>query len=105
MVPVERYNKTLEAQLSMFVDQNQSNWDQLIPLMLMAYHTAIHETTSCTPAKLMVARELRLPIDLPYGRPEEEPVQQQTTTYANYRKRWRQCTTMPEHTCNCRVIG
>ena len=39
----------------------------------MAYSTAIHESTGCTPASLMLGRDLRLPIDLLYSRPDEEP--------------------------------
>ena len=62
----------MEAQLSKFIENHQRNWDQLVPLMLMAYRTTFHETTGCTPAKIMFARDLRLPIDLMYGHPEEE---------------------------------
>ena len=47
----------------------------------MAYRTAIHETTGCTPAQLMMGRDLRLPIDLLIGRPEDE-VPQHASTYA-----------------------
>ena len=37
---------------------------------------AVHKTTGYTPARLMMGRELRLPIDLAYGRPrEEQPTQ------------------------------
>ena len=48
----------------------------------MAYRSAVHDTSGCTPAKLMLGRDLRLPIDLIYGRPDEEPVQS-ITEYAN----------------------
>ena len=78
---VERFNRTLEAQLSMFVEDHQKDWDQLVPLMLMAYRTAVHETTGCTPASLMFGRDLKLPIDILYGRPETEHAQH-TTSYA-----------------------
>ena len=70
---VERFNRTIEAQLSKFVDYHQDDWDQCVPLLLMAYRTSIHETTGCTPAMMMMGRDLRLPIDLIFGRPEEEP--------------------------------
>ena len=36
---VERYNRTLEAQLSMFVETHQRDWDQYIPYLLMAHRT------------------------------------------------------------------
>ena len=38
----------------------------------MAYRTAAHDTTGVTPAKMMMGRDLRLPIDLFIGRPSEE---------------------------------
>ena len=69
---VERFNRTLEAQLSMFVDKNHRNWDTLVPLMMMAYRSAVHDTTGYTPARLLFGREIRLPIDLAFGRPQEE---------------------------------
>ena len=57
---VERYNRTLATQLALFVDSHQKDWDQHVPLLLMAYRSAVHETTKCTPAKLMLGRDLRL---------------------------------------------
>ena len=69
---VERFNRTLEAQLSKFVDQHQRDWDEHVPLLLMAYRTSAHDTTGVTPAKMMMGRDLRLPIDLFVGRPFEE---------------------------------
>ena len=67
---VERYNRTLEAQLSMFVETHHRDWNQYISYLLMAYRTAVHESTKCTPAKLMLGHEIRLPIDLVFGKPE-----------------------------------
>ena len=69
---VERFNRTLEAQLSKFVDQHQRDWNEHVPLLLMAYHTAAHDTTGVTPVKMMMGRDLRIPIDLFIGRPSEE---------------------------------
>lgn len=69
---VERYNRTLKTQLTLFVDDHQRDWDCYVPLLLMAYRSAVHESTRCTPAKLVFGRELRLPVDLVYGRPPEE---------------------------------
>ena len=69
---VERLNRTLEAQLSIFVNDHQTDWDTYLPMLMKAYRTAIQQSTKCSPAKLMFGRELRLPIDLLYGRPSEE---------------------------------
>ena len=41
----------------------------------------MHESTSCTPAKLMVGREIRVPIDLVFGRPEPECYNEGVTNY------------------------
>ena len=38
----------------------------------MAYRTAVHNSTKFTPARLMKGHELRVPIDLTYGFPEED---------------------------------
>ncbi len=76
---VERFNRTLLAQLSKFVDHNQRDWDRHVPMLLMAYRSAEHDSTKCSPARLMIGRDLRLPIDLLYSRPEEE---QHTSQYA-----------------------
>ena len=64
---VERFNRTLLDYLSKFVNEDQKNWDQKIQLGLLAYRTAVHETTQYTPAKMMMGRELRLPLDLVLG--------------------------------------
>jgi transposase InsO family protein len=61
---VERLNRTIEAQLAIFVSENQRDWDIYVPLLLMAYRSAVQKTTKCTPAELMFGRNLRLPIDL-----------------------------------------
>ena len=62
---VERFNRTLEAQLSKFADYHQRDWDVHIPFLLMAYRSAVHDTTGITPAKMMLGRDLRLPVDGP----------------------------------------
>ena len=69
---VERLNRTIEAQLAIFARENQTDWDFHIPFLLMAYRSAVHDTTKCTQADLMFGRNLRLPIDLLYGRPEDK---------------------------------
>ena len=48
----------------------------------MAYRSAEHEATSYTPARLMLGRELRLPVDLATGRPPDEDLPTITTKYA-----------------------
>lgn len=64
---VERFNRTMEQFLSKVVERHQTDWDKHLPLFLMAYRAAIHETTGQTPAKVVLGRELRLPCDLVFG--------------------------------------
>lgn len=70
---VERFNQTLERHLAKVVDNHQKDWDRHIPLFLMAYRTAVHESTAVTPACANFGRELRLPADLLTGRPPDAP--------------------------------
>jgi len=70
---VERHNRTINQYLSMFV--NKRNWDQLIPLFLLAYRSSQHESTSYTPSMLLTGREMRLPVDLMFVKPEDDPDQ------------------------------
>ena len=42
---VERFNATLETQLSMFVSKHQRDWDTHLPMLLLAYRSAVHEST------------------------------------------------------------
>lgn len=68
---VERFNKTIEEHLSKMVDEHQRDWDQHIPLFLMAYRSAVHNTTGLSPSKILFGRELRLPCDLVFGSPDD----------------------------------
>ena len=78
---VERFNRTIESQLSKYVEDHQRDWDKHIPFLLMAYRTSVHEATGHSPSQLMLGRHLRLPIDLLLERPEGESPQL-STAYA-----------------------
>ena len=43
---VERMNRTIEVQLSMFVQDHQRDWDEFIPLLMITYCSLNHDTTS-----------------------------------------------------------
>lgn len=70
---VERFNQTLGNHLAKVVEEHQHDWDQHIPLFLMAYRSASHEATGFTPARTNFGREIRLPVDLITGRPPDAP--------------------------------
>ncbi|GFW15557.1 retrovirus-related Pol polyprotein from transposon 412 [Trichonephila clavipes] len=67
---VERFNRTI---LSLMVSKNQQDWDQKVPLFLLAYRSAVHETTGYSPSQMLFGRDLRLPCDLLFDRPPDTP--------------------------------
>ena len=67
---VERMNRTLIDMLSKYVGENHRSWDEHLPLVLLAYRSSLHESTSLSPAMMTYGRELDLPADLIYGSPD-----------------------------------
>ena len=74
---VERFNRTLESMLAKTVNENQQDWDQHIPKLLLAYRTAIHEATGYTPFHVTFGRSPVLPVDILIG----APVKQKESSY------------------------
>lgn len=50
--------------LTGYVNEYHSNWDVLLPYVMMAYRSDEHETTGYTPNRLMLGREVSTPLDL-----------------------------------------
>ena len=67
---IERMNRTLMNILSKCLDQNQSDRSTLLPFVLMAYRSSVHESTGFTPYFLVSGHEMSLPLDLMYQPPE-----------------------------------
>ena len=65
---VERFNRTIAAMLAKHVNKNQKDWDTHIPQVLMAYRTAVHESTGFSPYHLVFGRSPKLPLDIMLGR-------------------------------------
>eukprot|EP00105_Crassostrea_gigas_P034766 XP_019918914.1 PREDICTED: uncharacterized protein LOC109617395 [Crassostrea gigas] len=63
---IEYFNKTVGNKLATLVEKDQKNWDEVLPLAMMAYRSADQETTSYFPNMMMLGREARLPVDLVY---------------------------------------
>ena len=71
---VERFNHTLLSMLSTAVADHPWDWeDQLRPLCY-AYNSSIHASTGYTPFFLMFGRQARLPVDLAFQLPNNQPV-------------------------------
>jgi hypothetical protein len=64
----EVFNRTLLALLRTAVNRYHSNWEDVIPACLYAYHNTIHSATGYTPHHLLFGwtpRDLRAPLALP----------------------------------------
>jgi hypothetical protein len=66
---IERFNKALVTMLSMFVSEYHTDWDKYLPYVMMAYRAVEHETTGCTPNRMMLGRDTGTPLDLMYELP------------------------------------
>ncbi|GFT33076.1 retrovirus-related Pol polyprotein from transposon 412 [Trichonephila clavipes] len=71
---VERFNRTILNSLSLLVSSNQQDWDKKLPFFLLAYRSAVHETTGYSPSQMLFGRDLRLPADLLLSRPPDAPL-------------------------------
>ena len=61
---VERFNRTCLMMLSMFVNDRRDNWHELLPFVMHAYRTSVHESTRYSPFRLMMGEECSLPQDV-----------------------------------------
>ena len=70
---VERAKRTVIQMLTTLVNKARNDWGDLLPFVMMAYRSSVHETTKCTPNILMLNHKTNLPIDLMIGAPPETP--------------------------------
>ena len=63
-------NRTLIKMLSKYAEENHRMWDDHLPLVLLAYNSSVHDSTSLSPAMTTYARDLDLPADLIFEGPE-----------------------------------
>ena len=77
---VERFNRTLVQEIAKRCRHGQTDWDKHIPTILMAYRSAVHESTGYTPAQLMLGRDPNLPLDMLLERPPDSQGEVHTTT-------------------------
>ena len=58
----ERVNRNLKSALKIFHHESKPSWDEDVPLLSMAFNTAVHESTQCSPDKLFLGREFKCPL-------------------------------------------
>lgn len=61
---VERLNRTIKDMLSKYINVKQTEWDDYIDCVVMAYNSSVHETTGITPFRMMFGSEMTIPVDL-----------------------------------------
>ena len=61
---IERLNRMCLMMLSMFINDRRDNWHELLPFVMHAYHTSVHESTGYSPFRLMMGEECSLPHDV-----------------------------------------
>ena len=61
---LERSNRTCLMMLSMFVNDRRDNWHKLLPFVMHAYCTSVHESTGYSPFCLMMGEDCSLPQDV-----------------------------------------
>ena len=80
----------VKCSLFTLIDLNQQNWDELLPIVLFAYRTAIQETTLQSPFEILYNRTPRLPNDLESVRIENKVVKDFNTNWLAAKKRIRE---------------
>jgi len=76
----ERVHRTLNSALAKVVCESQKDWCERLPYVMAAYRASQHASTNFSPNFLTFGREVRAPIDLVLGSPEEAT--QTTDDYA-----------------------
>lgn len=66
----ERFNRSLQAMLTSYVNEKQDNWDELLPNLAFAYNTAVHSATKMFPFQLLYGRIPKVPSDLIFEQDE-----------------------------------
>ena len=79
---VEHLNRTLLTILSIAAAECEQEWDLRLPVVMLAYHSSVQETTGATPFSVMFGREVCLPIDLMFDTPPDYPPPSSTSGYA-----------------------
>ncbi|XP_071481152.1 uncharacterized protein [Diadema antillarum] len=63
-------------------ERNQQDWDERIPYAMLAYRSAVQESTGETPVMMMLGREVTLPVDLMFSTPASETEEREKSDYA-----------------------
>ena len=68
--------------LAMFAGKNREDWDDLLPAVMMAYRSSVHESTGFSPYRLMIGEECTLPLDIGLPKQQSDLPDSITSPYA-----------------------
>ena len=72
----ERENAVLKQLLSAYVNVRLNDWDEHLPVIMLAYRSAVHRTLGEAPFTVLMGRKARLPLDAFIGAPPEVAYQE-----------------------------
>lgn len=70
---IEQSNYTLLAMLNTTIADHPWDWEQNLRQLSYAYNTSVHSATGHTPFFLMLGYQARLPVDLEFQLPQNQP--------------------------------
>ena len=71
---VEQMNHTLQDMMAKYMSNHQRDWDEHLPLIMMAYRSSVHASMQYTLFHLLFGHEVRLSVDVMFRRqPDHEP--------------------------------
>ena len=70
----KNYNRTLMDAVRCFVSKHQQDWDIWLPQIAAALRASVSRSTGFTPNRLMLGREVCMPVNLVYGGPPDSGV-------------------------------
>jgi hypothetical protein len=79
----ERFNSTLVAMLSHFINHKQTDWDAYIPYVLYAYRTSTQEYLGESPFYCLFGRSAISPEEIVLGTANQEYKEKETREYLN----------------------
>jgi hypothetical protein len=64
---IERWHRWINANVTVFVNTQKTDWDDYIDSLLFAYRTSVHASTGFSPYELTYGRTATMPADLLYN--------------------------------------
>ena len=84
---VERYNRSIAQLIIGCIGDRQEKWDDFVGIVVGAIRATVNRSTGFTPNRMMLSREVIMPLDLMLGSDGEE-AKRRGTFRANFKDGW-----------------